>query len=309
MASPLMSPPHNGTPFIYFTERMSSVISTALKSYYLNVNDEWIDRGCQEQYLFVCPGQPWLFLFNSIPPLPLSVIDNWCDVTLTSEDVEFLPGKNTPGWLVIARWWAAAAKRFVVLASMSQVTTWHWWDPQGAGGLTGRKLPLSPLICPQTVPPWPCRWVCGHMPFVSVKWCSPGWLFFYLFVLWLFFLERWANCEDVLQIGNLGWAQSLWFNTEGSRDRAQKTVLHNTARGKIQTSTFFPLTSIDRSSSPERRLIPTADLHMCLLAHALKLHLKCVCFFLFFFKFKFNKLIGEIIVLDSRLIINNLLYC
>lgn len=89
MASPLMSPPHNGTPFIYFTERMSSVISTALKSYYLNVNDEWIDRGCQEQYLFVCPGQPWLFLFNSIPPLPLSVIDNWCDVTLPSEDVEF----------------------------------------------------------------------------------------------------------------------------------------------------------------------------------------------------------------------------
>lgn len=156
MASPLMSPPHNGTPFIYFTERMSSVISTALKSYYLNVNDEWIDRGCQEQYLFVCPGQPWLFLFNSIPPLPLSVIDNWCDVTLPSEDVEFFSGKNTPGWLVIARCWAAA-ERFVVLAAMSQVTTWHRCDPQGAGGLAGRKLPLSPLICPQTVPPWLCR--------------------------------------------------------------------------------------------------------------------------------------------------------
>lgn len=284
MASPLMSPPHNGTPFIYFTERMSSVISTALKSYYLNVNDEWIDRGCQEQYLFVCPGQPWLFLFNSIPPLPLSIIDNWCDVTLASEDVEFFSGKNTPGWLVIAWCWAVAVARFVVLASMSQVTTSHWCDPQGVWRLMGRKLPLSPLICPQTVPRWLCRSVCGPMPFVSVKWCSPRWLFFLFIFLWLYFFERWANCEDVLQTGNLGWAQSLWFNTEGSRDRAQKTVLHNTARGKIQRSTFFPLTSIDRSSSPERRFIPTADPHMCLLALALKLHVKWILvFFVLFF--------------------------
>lgn len=89
MASPLMSPPHNGTPFIYFTERMSSVISTALKSYYLYVNDEWIECGCQEQYLFVSCGQPWLFFFNSISPPPLSVIDNWCGLTSLSEDVEF----------------------------------------------------------------------------------------------------------------------------------------------------------------------------------------------------------------------------
>lgn len=88
MASPLMSPPHNGTPFIYFTERLSLVISTALKSYYFYVNDEWIKCGCQEQYLFVSCGQPWL-CFNSISPLPLSVIDNWCGLTSLSEDAEF----------------------------------------------------------------------------------------------------------------------------------------------------------------------------------------------------------------------------
>lgn len=214
---------------------MSSVISTALKSYYLNVNDEWIDRGCQEQYLFVCPGQPWLFLFNSIPPLPLSVIDNWCDVTLPSEDVEFFSGKNTPGRLVIARCWAAA-EHFVVLASVSQVTTWHWSDPQGAGGLAGRKVPLSPLICPQTVPPWPCR-LLQPRALCLCEVVQPGRVIFFMNFLFFF----WKTCEHVLQTGNLGWARSLWFNTEGSRDRAQRTVLHNTARGKIQTSTFFPL--------------------------------------------------------------------
>lgn len=96
MASPLMSPPHNGTPFIYFTERLSLVISTALKSYYLYVNDEWIECGCQEQYLFVSCGQPWLF-FNSISPPPLSVIDNWCGLTSLSEDVEFFNQNHRAG--------------------------------------------------------------------------------------------------------------------------------------------------------------------------------------------------------------------
>ena len=88
MASPLMSPPHNGTPFIYFTERLSLVSSTALKSYYLYVNDEWIECCCQEQYLFVSFGHLWL-CFNSISPPPLSVIDNWCGRTSLSEDVKF----------------------------------------------------------------------------------------------------------------------------------------------------------------------------------------------------------------------------
>lgn len=92
-----MSPPHNGTPFIYFTERLSLVISTALKSYYLYFNDEWIECGCQEQYLFVSCGQPWL-LFNSISPPALSVIDNWCGPTSLSEDAESRKPNHTVGY-------------------------------------------------------------------------------------------------------------------------------------------------------------------------------------------------------------------
>lgn len=94
MTSPLMSPPHNGTPFIYFTERTSSVISTALKSYYLYANDEWIECSCQEQYLFISCGQ--FFFPNSISSSPLNVMDKWWGLTSLSR-VEISKSKDVGG--------------------------------------------------------------------------------------------------------------------------------------------------------------------------------------------------------------------
>lgn len=72
-------------------------------------------------------------------------------------------------------------------------------------------------------PPCPC---------LSVKLCSFG----LLFSLHVFVFDTGANCKCVLQIDNPGQAQSLQFNTEGTIDRVQRLVLHNSAWGKIQTS-------------------------------------------------------------------------
>lgn len=144
MASPLMSPPHNGTPFIYFTERLSLVISTALKSYYFYVNDEWIKCGCQEQYLFVSCGQPWL-CFNSISPLPLSVIDNWCGLTSLSEDAEFF--RLNHGARCHCRVFTGGA--FCCLQQRQfchGLMTWHWCDPQGAAALGNKPPKIMKLL-------------------------------------------------------------------------------------------------------------------------------------------------------------------
>lgn len=133
MASPLKSPPHNCTPFIYFTERLSLVISTALKSYYLYVNDEWIDCGCQEQYLFVSSGQPWL-CFNSISPPSLNVIDNWCGRTLSSGGAKFFSSnRRVPCHFGVFTGGALCCfqqRQFM----LSQMMTWHWCDPRESCG-------------------------------------------------------------------------------------------------------------------------------------------------------------------------------
>ena len=72
---------------------------------------------------------------------------------------------------------------------------------------------------------------------VSLKLCSVG----LLFSLHDFVFDTGANCKRAPWIGNPGRAQSLQFKTEGSIDRVHGLVLHNTAWGKIQTSTFFLL--------------------------------------------------------------------
>lgn len=149
MASPLMSPPHNGTPFIYFTERLSLVISTALKSYYFYVNDEWIECDCQEQYLYVSCGQPWFF--NSISASSFSVIDNWCSLTSLSEDVEFSLTPTDTGFSL------QSVYRCNVLLFFWQLSVYchRWWldgwyVPQGNAPLGKESSKIMKLWCPNT---------------------------------------------------------------------------------------------------------------------------------------------------------------
>lgn len=236
MASPLMSPPHNGTPFIYFTERMSLVISTALKSYYLYVNDEWIECGCQEQYLFVSCGQPWLFFFflffNSISAPPLSVIDNWCGLTslfggcwifqLTCRRREFTAG--TLGRLDSGAAGDGSIHREPRLLGKeaSEITKPPRRFKMRLDARVGCHLARAARRCLHAL--------------VS-RWNYAASDCYFLFMT-LFFWHG-SKLQCVLWIGNPGRARSLQFSTEGSIDRVQRLVLHNTAWGKIQTSTFF----------------------------------------------------------------------
>lgn len=175
MASSLMSPPHNGTPFIYFTERLSLVISTALKSYYLYVNDEWIDCGCQEQYLFVSSGQPWL-CFNSISPPSLNVIDNWCGRTWLSEGAKFFSSNRR-----VPCHFGVFTRGVLCCLQQQQFCCHRWWlDTDvilGRAVAPGKKpSEIMKLLrwlkmlhkCPQ-VPFWLC---CSMLPFVPLSLCE-----------------------------------------------------------------------------------------------------------------------------------------
>lgn len=161
--------------------------------------------------------------------------------------------------------------RLAFFSLLSQMMTWRRCDLQGAAapGKEPSKIMkllqwFKMLLSAQT------RCHLAHATQHCLRALVSRWNYAALDCYFLFmtlFFDTGANCKCVLWIGNPGRAQSLQFRTEGSIDRVQRLVLHNTAWGKIQTSAFFFSTSIECSSSPECQFIQTPDLHIWLHSH------------------------------------------